>query len=98
MAKVGRFEQILNLVAHLTNFLPDLPFLLLDWVAEVTVSLDQSFHDKFAFANDIERRRVLADVIQCRPFSETDLLGSVIEVNEADSVELREEGDVAKKF
>ena len=55
MAKVGRFEQILNLVAHLTNFLPDLPFLLLDWVAEVTVSLDQSFHDKFASANDIER-------------------------------------------
>ena len=91
MAKYFSHGDVLELVADLTRSLANLPALLVDRVPEVAVDLNDSFLDELAAAANIDRMRVLPNVVQSRIFCQLEFLSHCVEIDEVDSIPLLEE-------
>ena len=91
MAKYFAHGDVLELVADLTRSLANLPALLVDWVPEVAIDLNDSFLDELAAAANIDRMRILPNVVQSRIFCQLELFGHCVEVDEVDAIPLLEE-------
>ena len=91
MAKYFAHGDVLKLVADLSRRLANLPALLVDWVPEVAVDLNDSFLDELAAAANIDRVRVLPNVVQSRIFRQLEFLSHCIKVDEVDAIPLLEE-------
>ena len=57
------FPKILKLVLNLSGLFTHFPSLPVHRVAEIAVNLDNGFHDELAFADYIDTRRILTDVV-----------------------------------
>ena len=81
VAKHVASPQVLQLVLDSFGSFANLPFLCIDWISKVVVSLDHRLHDQVALADDIECCWILADVIDSCALGHSMLLRYVVEVN-----------------
>lgn len=63
MAKNLAFPKVLQFIKDLPRLFAHFPSLLVDRIAEVTVDLDDSLHDKLAPSNHIDAFWIESDVV-----------------------------------